>query len=85
MDMCVAAIEHSNLCMTAVFKVGNGHNLKTAFILDSGETTHICNDASRLEELDNTIRTIGTGGSSVQGVEEERSGSFQMEQTEASQ
>lgn len=31
--MCVAAIERSNLCMTAVFNVGNGHNLKTAFIL----------------------------------------------------
>ncbi|KAF7567888.1 hypothetical protein PtrM4_125010 [Pyrenophora tritici-repentis] len=38
--------------MKAAFNASNqGYPLKDAFILDSGSTTHICNNLSRLEEV----------------------------------
>lgn len=38
--------------MNAAFHVSNqGYPLKNAFILDSGSTTHICNNLSRITHL----------------------------------
>ncbi|KAI0603761.1 hypothetical protein TUN205_12002, partial [Pyrenophora tritici-repentis] len=38
--------------MKAAFSASQqGYPLKDAFILDSGSTTHICNDLSRIEDV----------------------------------
>ena len=50
-----------NLYMTAVFNIGSSHDLKDLFILDSGATSHVCNNFSRFINFKNNKSTLVAG------------------------